>query len=760
MVYLPVENELGIKMADGTDSESRKLLSRLQAAMAEGGAGQERLDRITHLIADSMGTEVCSIYLLRDADTLELCATEGLAKEAVHVTRMRLGEGLVGRVAGRTRAINTADAPSEPGFRYMPETGEERFSSFLGVPIQRLGERLGVLVVQSKEGRQYSDDELYALEVVAMVLAEMAALGAFIGEGEAMSALHKNQVMFRGVVGQEGTAMGQVYLHEPRVVVTRPIADDPDLESHRLTDAVDQLRVSVDEMLSNVAPGEGEQLQVLEAYRMFANSRGWMRRMQEDIARGLSAEAAVEKEQSAARARMETVPDPYLRERLQDLDDLSNRLLRLLTGQGNNTGAEMPDNPVLVARNIGPGDLLEYGRTLRGVVLEEGSVGSHAAIVARALAIPLVIQAGRVTTEALTGDAILVDGEQAIVHLRPDEPVARAFKDKMAMQAEAQKRYASIRDLPAETTEGSVIALHMNAGLMADLPSLPSSGAEGVGLFRTELQFLTRNKVPRRGELAALYQRVLDAADGKRVIFRTLDIGSDKVLPYMKPTDEPNPALGWRAIRVGLDKPGVMRMQLQALIRAARGRPLAVMFPMIAQLDEFRAGRDHLLRELEREERLGHVLPERLEIGAMLETPSLAFAPRRFFEMADFVSIGGNDLKQFFFAADRENELVRRRYDTLNVSFLTFLEQIVHRCGDSDTPLSFCGEDAGRPIEALCFAAIGLRALSMRPASIGPVKSLLRKSDLSEVRRVINSARASGAQSVRPAVMEWLSQQS
>ncbi|WP_430449248.1 phosphoenolpyruvate--protein phosphotransferase [Rhodophyticola sp.] len=747
-------------MPEQTESESRKLLRRLQATLAEAGEGQERLDRITHLIADSMGTEVCSIYLLRDPGTLELCATEGLAPESVHVTRMRMGEGLVGRVAARARPINTANAPAEPGFRYMPETGEERFSSFLGVPIQRLGERLGVLVVQSKDAREFSGDEIYALEVVAMVIAEMTELGAFLGEGAALSPRHQQQVMIRGGSAQEGVAEGVVYLHEPRVVVTNPIAEDPHAESIRLREAVDQLRVSVDEMLSHAPKGDGEQAQVLEAYRMFANSRGWMRRMEEDIARGLSAEAAVEKEQSTARARMETVPDAYLRERLQDLDDLSNRLLRLLTGQGAGaTGAQMPDRPVLVARNIGPGDLLDYGRSLKAVVLEEGSVGSHAAIVARALAIPLVVNAKRITTEALNGDPILVDGDQGIVHLRPEEAVATAFRDKIAMMAAAQERYASIRDKPAETKCGTVISLQMNAGLMADLPSLVSSGAEGVGLFRTELQFLTRNKVPRRGELAQLYAKVMDSAGGKRVIFRTLDIGSDKVLPYMKPQDEPNPALGWRAIRVGLDKPGVMRMQLQALIRAANGRPLSVMFPFIAQFEEFTQARDHLLREIDREAALGHVLPAEVEIGAMLETPSLAFAPRHFFELADFISIGGNDLKQFFFAADRENERVRRRYDTLNVSFLTFLEQIVHRCDDTDTPLSFCGEDAGRPIEALCFGAMGLRTLSMRPASIGPVKSLLRRVDLRELRSVINEARTTGAQSVRPAVMDWFRQQ-
>ena len=746
-------------MAERQETESRKLLGRLRDVMAGDAAGQARLDEITSLIASSMGCEVCSIYLFRDAETLELCATEGLNKEAVHKTRMKLGEGLVGRVARRRRVVNTPDAPNAKGFRYMPETGEEIFSSFLGIPIQRLGEALGVLVVQSKSAREFSADEVYALEVVAMVLAEMTELGAFAGEGAAMSALHTQPVMFRGTVGQEGAAEGQIWLHEPRVVVTNVIADDPQAELQRLTDAVEQLRVGVDKMFQAASTGDKEQLQVLEAYRMFANSKGWKRRMEEDISNGLSAEAAVEKEQSIARARMEQVTDNYLRERLSDLDDLSNRLLRILTGQGRDTGAELPANPILVARNIGPAELLEYGRQLKGIVLEEGSVGSHAAIVARALAIPLVVHANKITTEALNGDHVMVDGEQGIVHLRPDESVVSAFRDKIAMLAAAQERYASIRDKPAETLDGQTVVLQMNAGLMADLPSLPNSGAEGVGLFRTELQFLVRNQMPRRSELVALYARVLDAAHGKPVTFRTLDIGSDKVLPYMKPNDEPNPALGWRAIRVGLDKPGIMRMQLQALIRAANGRPLTVMFPFVAQMEEYTEARRLMDKTLAGEARLGHPLPCELKVGAMLETPSLAFSPVKFFEDVDFISIGGNDLKQFFFAADRENERVRRRYDTLNASFLGLVERIVERCNTTGTPVSFCGEDAGRPIEALCFASIGLRTLSMRPASIGPVKSLLRRSNLSEVRKVITDARHRGEMCVRPSVMAYLREQ-
>ncbi|MFM2355933.1 MAG: phosphoenolpyruvate--protein phosphotransferase [Pseudomonadota bacterium] len=743
---------------DRSETDSRRLLRRLRDSLALPGKGQERLDRVVRLIADSMQSEVCSIYLFRDEDTLELCATEGLKKESVHKTRMRIGEGLVGRVAKSLTPINTANAPAEKGFRYMPETGEEIYSSFLGVPIQRIGEKLGVLVVQSKEAREFSDDEVDALEVVAMVLAEMTELGAFIGEGDALGALHQQPVMFRGATAQEGAAEGHVWLHEPRVVVTNPVADDPLTEIERIRAAVGELRVSVDDLLAAESLDK-EQKQVLEAYRMFAHSRGWLRRMEEDITRGLSAEAAVEKEQSTARARLEQVPDPYLRERLHDLDDLSNRLLRILTGQGKDTGAQMPDDPVLVARNIGPAELLDYGRKLRGVVLEEGSVGSHAAIVARALAIPLVIHADRITTEALNGDRILVDGDQGIAHLRPEETVARSFRDKIAMQAEAQKRYAGLRDLPATSLCGTTVSLHMNAGLMADLPSLVGSGAEGVGLFRTELQFLVRSHVPKRGELAALYSRVMDAAKGRRVAFRTLDIGSDKVLPYMKQVEEPNPAMGWRAIRVGLDKPGVLKMQIQALLRAAKGRPLSVMFPFVAEFEEFRAARAHFTAEIEKERALGHTLPERIEIGAMLETPSLAYAPREFFEMTDFLSIGGNDLKQFFFAADRENETVRRRYDTLNSSFLAFLEHIVGRCNETGTSLSFCGEDAGRPIEAITLAAMGFRMLSMRPASVGPVKHLIRKIKLTELREVIDEARATGVVSVRPAVTDWLSRQ-
>ena len=738
--------------------ESQVLLKRLRDTLAEPGAGQERLDKIVKVIASSMEAEVCSIYLRRDDRTLELCATEGLKKEAVHQTRLTVGQGLVGRIADSAEPVSAENAPQTRGFRYMPETGEEIYSSFLGVPIQRLGEVLGVLVVQNLAPRIYRDDEVYALEIVAMVIAEMTELGAFSADGEgAMAAPHKLPFLVQGLVGQEGVAEGHVLLHQPNILIANPIADDPAVEKKRLAKAFSILQDEVEQMLdAEHLPTAGEHREVLEAFRLFAKDRGWRRRMEESIESGLAAEVAVEKEQSNTRTRMERVADTYLRERLHDLDDLSNRLLRILAGQDQTNGREIPEDAILVARNIGPGELLDYGRQLKGVVLEEGSVGSHAAIVARALAIPLVIQASRITREAQNGDHIMVDGDQGLAHLRPDDNVAHAFREKLAMRSAAQQEYAALRDLPAETLDHVKVRLEMNAGLMADLPSLRKSGAEGVGLYRTELQFLLRSTVPRRNEQADLYSRVLDAAGDKPVTFRTLDIGSDKVLPYMKKQDEPNPALGWRAIRVGLDRPGVMRMQLQTLLRGAKGRPLKIMFPMVAQFDEFREARRRLLEEIERERERRHLVPDSVQIGAMLETPSLAFAPDQFFQMADFISIGGNDLKQFFFAADRENERVRRRYDTLNVSFLTFIEQIAERCYSFGTPVSFCGEDAGRPLEALALTAMGLRILSMRPASIGPVKRLLRSVHLAEVRDVMDSVRISGTQSVRKELTAYL----
>jgi phosphotransferase system enzyme I (PtsP) len=354
---------------------SRALLRALRAVLAGPGDGQQRLDKIVRLVASNMVAEVSSIYLKRDEQTLELCATEGLRPEAVHTVRLRVGQGLVGRIAARAEPIATDDAQAMPGFRYLPETGEEIYHSFVGVPIQRLGEVMGVLVVQNEARRRYADEEIEALEIVAMVISEMAEAGAFLGSAGLATGPGRRTgpVVFEGVGVCEGVAEGVVHLHEPRLVVFDPIAEDIATERSRLGEALEALREDVDRLLAGGALA-GEQREILEAYRMFAYDRGWRARLHEAIDSGLAAEVAVEKVQSDVRARMERVADPYLRERLHDLDDLANRLLRYLIGPASAREPEVPRNAVLVARSIGPGELMDHAGRIAALILEEGSM--------------------------------------------------------------------------------------------------------------------------------------------------------------------------------------------------------------------------------------------------------------------------------------------------------------------------------------------------------------------------------------------------
>jgi len=745
-------------MSHTDPSGPRVLLKSLRQAMAQPGGGQQRLDTIVKLIATNMVAEVCSVYLKRDEENLELCATEGLNPGAVHKSRLKVGEGLVGRIARSGDPVNSKDAEHEPGFLYLPETGEEAYRSFLGVPIQRLGKVLGVLVVQNRAGRHYDEAEVEALEIVAMVLAEMAEAGELLRPlALDAHAKAKPQGFARGVAAADGFARGRVVLHEPRIVVANPIAEHVQVELTRLHEAIDAMRSEIDELVDSKAVRDaGEHRGVLEAFRMFARDKGWVRRLEEAVESGLAAEVAVEKVQSDTRLRMERITDPYLRERMHDLDDIANRLIRLLVGAEPISADTLPEDAVLVARNIGPGELLEYGAKLKALALEEGSVSSHAAVIARALNIPLVVRAAGVIANAENDDAIIVDGDSGMIYLRPEQTVVDSYLERAEIRRHEVEEFRAIRDLPARTVDGVEIRLDMNAGLMADLPHLGESGASGVGLYRTELLFMVRSALPRRDEQAEIYGRIIDAANGKRLVFRTLDIGSDKVLSYIKREPEENPALGWRAVRLALDRRQMMRMQAQALLRGAGARPLTVMFPFVATEDEFRAAKDILLTEMELLRERGRPTPTSIEIGVMLEIPSLAFASDRLFRDVDFISIGGNDLEQFFFAADRGNEKVRRRYDPLLLPFLDFIAQIVGRCEATGTPLSFCGEAAARPVNAAALAAVGLRALSMRPTAVGPVKRLLRSLDLGEARAVMEEARRAGEQSVRPALESWL----
>ncbi len=711
----------------------RVLLRRLREVMAEPVSAQERLDKIVVLIAANMVAEVCSVYVLRVDSTLELYATEGLKRDAVHQTVLRSDEGLVGLVASQASAINLSNAQAHPAFSYRPETGEEIYHSFLGVPILRAGNTLGVLVVQNRARRTYSEEEVEALQTTAMVLAEMIASGelsALALPGHEPAARRSTHLKGTGL--SDGIALGHVVLHEPRVVVTNFIADDIPKELKHLDAAVETLRASLDELLEHgdVVEG-GEHRDVLEAYRMFAYDRGWVHKLQEAVMTGLTAEAAVERVQSDTRARMLRQTDPFLRERLHDLDDLANRLMRQLTGRDHAPSREsLPENAILVARSMGPAALLDYDRKrLRGLILEEGGPHSHVAIVARALGIPTVGEVDNATGIVDPGDAVIVDGSTGDWHIRPLPDMEAAYAERVRLRARRQLQYQELRDKPCVTKDGTAVTLLLNAGLSVDLPHIADTGAAGIGLFRTELQFMVAANFPRTSEQYTLYRAVLDAAGDKPVTFRTLDIGGDKLLPYMRNVEEENPALGWRAIRLGLDRPGLLRTQLRALLRAAGSRSLKIMFPMIATVAEFDQAKELVERELTHLRRHGHKLPAEVEVGSMVEVPSLLYQLDELLDHVDFLSVGSNDLVQFFYAIDRGNARVAGRFDALSAPLLRALKDIADKAREYHKPATVCGELASQPIGALALVALGYRSLSLTPSAVGPVKAMLLELD-------------------------------
>ena len=716
----------------------RVLLKRLRELMQEPLEPQERLDRIVRDIASNMVAEVCSLYVLRSDSVLELYATEGLNPNAVHLAQLRLGQGLVGTIAASARPLNLTNAQEHPAFAYLPETGEEIYHSFLGVPVLRAGRTLGVLVVQNRTMRQYREDEVEALETTAMVIAEMIATGDLARLNRTGVELDLSRpVSFTGSSFNEGIGLGHVVLHEPRIVVTNLFNEDSEEEVRRLETSLGSLRLSIDDMLSRRDVAfEGEHREVLEAYRMFANDRGWVRRLQEAIRNGLTAEAAVEKVQSDMRARMIHMTDPYLRERMSDFDDLANRLLRQLMGRGPEDIAQsLPKDAIIVARSMGAAELLDYPRDkLRGLVLEDGAATSHVVIVARAMGIPVAGQMKGAVSMAENGDPIIVDGEEGAIHLRPQPDLEAAYAEKVRFRARRQELYRELRKKPSVTRDGVPVDLFINAGLSVDLPHLADSGAAGIGLFRTELQFMVASAFPRAEAQERLYRDVMEAAQGKPVTFRTIDIGGDKVLPYFKDAEqEENPALGWRAIRLTLDRPGLLKTQVRALLKAAGGRELKLMLPMVSELSEIAQAREIIDREVRYLSRFAHLLPTSLKLGAMLEVPSLLFQLDELMKTVDFVSVGSNDLFQFVMAVDRGNTRLADRFDPLCAPFLRALKTIADAGTRNRTPVTLCGELAGKPISAMALIGIGFRSISMSPASVGPVKAMLTELPLKEL---------------------------
>ena len=741
---------------------ARSILLKLQDVMASRTHAQAKLNHVAEIIGETLDSEVCSIYLLREG-MLELYATRGLNQSAVHVTKLGVGEGLTGTIAQNIETLNLAEAATHPEFQYRSETGEERFHSFAGVPIVRRERAIGVLTVQHTDPRRYEEVEIEALQTVAMVLAELIHnAGLADKEGSATAAAtHSGTQVLQGLQLVKGLAIGQAVFHQPRITIEQTVAEDIEAERQRVYLAFDKMREQIDAIASQAEFGlDGEHQQVLETYKMFAYDEGWGRRINEAIDSGLTAEAAIERVQQRTRMRMREIQDPLLQDRMHDLEDLSNRLLRIVSGQlGTAASVGLRGDTVLIAKNLGPAELLEYDkRRLKGVVLEEGSLTAHVVIVARAMGVPVLGRVRNARGLIREGDTLLLDGDAGKLTVRPIQTVLDTFDTRVARSRERQAAYAQMRDVEPFTRDGQRIEVMMNAGLRDDLPMLSLTGADGIGLFRTEFQFLVSATLPQRDRQTRLYRDVLEAAGDKPVIFRTVDVGGDKALAYLSnesSRQDENPAMGWRALRLALEREGLLKAQARALIDAAAGRRLHVMFPMVSEPWEFDAAKAVFDRQLEFLRKTRHTLPEAIRYGVMLEVPSLAEMLDVLMPKVSFISIGTNDLTQFLFAADRANPKLAERYDWLSPAILRFLRRVVAATIGHPVQLGICGEMGGRRLEALALIGLGITRLSITPAAVGPIKELVRKVDTKEISKAMTGWLAAPPADLRATLKSW-----
>ncbi|QPQ54942.1 phosphoenolpyruvate--protein phosphotransferase [Allosphingosinicella flava] len=749
-------------MPTASATSAREILTGLHEVMASKTQAQAKLNKVVKIIAEAMGSEVCSIYLLRDG-VLELFATVGLNQSAVHVTKLALGEGLVGTIAEDVAILNLDEATRHPEFAYRPETGEEMFHSFAGVPIVRRERAIGVLAVQHAESRAYDDVEIEALQTVAMVLSELIANAGLADRATAATdkARDAGTARLDGLKLVTGMGRGTAVFHQPRILIEHTVAEDTEAERQRVYSAFRKMREQIDTMTSQAEFGTaGEHQEILETYKMFAYDEGWSRRINEAIDSGLTAEAAIERVQQRTRMRMRQIDDPLLAERMHDLDDLANRLLRIVSGQlGTAAQMGLRGDAILIARNLGPAELLEYDkRRLKGVILEEGSLTAHVTIVARAMGIPMLGRVRNIRQLVSEGDEILLDTGEGTAFVRPNNVLEEAFEAKLLASQKRRAQYAALRDQPPVTRDGTRMTLMVNAGLRDDAGALDLVGADGIGLFRTEFQFLVSATLPRRESQQRLYKSVLDAAGDKPVIFRTIDVGGDKALPYLKVEDsenEENPAMGWRALRLALDRDGLMKAQARALLEAAAGGVLNVMFPMISEPWEFDAAKALVEEQRAWLAARRKALPRDVRYGAMLEVPALAETLDILLPKIDFLSIGTNDLTQFLFAADRAHPKLAERYDWLSPAILRFLRRVVRAADDHGVPVGVCGEMGGRPLEAMALIGIGIRRLSITPVAVGQIKAMIRSLDLSALTPALEGMLARPPEDLRAALAAW-----
>ncbi|OJW53484.1 MAG: phosphoenolpyruvate--protein phosphotransferase [Alphaproteobacteria bacterium 41-28] len=741
-------------MPHQTQFPLQALLNKLSETLAKPQTLPSRLSLALKTIAQDMGATTAVLYLLTPERYLEVYAIHDSVIPQHKKIRFRVGEGVVGFIAAIGKSVICDNITRHPNFLFHPGIADHVNLALLGAPLITPNGIRGVITLQNPPSNPFDTWREKVLIEIGNFFAQLPELERFptlnTAEGK-VSGMHT----LKGISFNPGLTIGTAVLHQPYSWRETDISRNTKDESFRLKTAIREMIEAIDRLVESAPNLEKNTQAVLSSYRMIASDRGWIRKIQEYIQKGLTAESAVQKVRRHTRERFAQIGDQVLKGRLTDFEDLAGRLLKHLSGK-DAVSEDLPESAILVARNLGPAELLDYDRRfIKGLVLEEGVHTAHVAILARALDIPVVGRVPLLLTHVEAGDKLIVNGELGTVIVNPNGEAFHEAREKITQIKRWHVLNKELCDKPCKTLDGIPITLALNAGLPIDLHQLAELHLEGVGLYRTEIPFMMRSSFPDVKAQTEIYGDIIEQAKGLPITFRTLDIGGDKVVPYMWRVQDENPVLGWRAIRVTLDKPAILRQQVRALIHASQGRDLRLLFPMISELSEYRQARQHVEDEWTRAREREIPLPSSLTYGVTLEVPSIVDQLEPLLKEVNFISVGTNDLFQFFYACDRTNPSISNRYDVLSSSFLKYLRKIFMACESAKVPVNVCGEMAGKPLEALALLAMGYRSLSLSGPVAGQVKKMILSLPLKEAESYLSDALESYAPSLRSTLLAF-----
>jgi phosphotransferase system enzyme I (PtsP) len=754
-------------MKESHHSNGLRTLEDISAIILHSHDLHETLENIVTIVARRMGTDVCSIYLLeQDGETLVLKASKGLSKASVNHVSMKVHEGLTGLTFESRGMVMTDNAPAHPRYKYFKESKEEKFLSFLGLPLFERKTPIGVIVIQTREARNFSEDEISTLRTITFQISSIvhnAGLLDSIQRTEQERAWFERELakiknggnletpdmkkgdrgpssaprMLAGCAVSAGFCRGRVYILDrfsDKVIKVAKVGARGD-EQRKFSQALEKVKIETIYMEKRVSETLSEDdAAIFHTHLMILEDRGFSSKVGELIDQGVGATRAVHDVVHHYVQAFSAMEDPYLRERSADMEDIGRRLIDCLEGN-DKSAVTLKEKRVIVTEEIFPSDLamLDHDKIL-GIVTEKGNVYSHAAIMAKSLGIPAVLGISGLLEASNVKDEIIVDGTSGHIYINPDGVIKKEYERLERDRVGRQKELEGLRDMPAITRDNVTVVLNANIGLISDVRVANAHGAEGVGLYRTEFPYMTRTTFPDRHEQAAIYQKILEAFPGQSVVIRTLDIGGDKGLPYFSHPHEENPFLGWRSIRVSLERQDIFREQLAGILLSAGAGTPSIMFPLISSVDEIRQVKAIFASVREELELEGHELRSDIPLGIMVEIPAAVQIIDFLLKEIDFVSIGTNDLIQYTLAADRNNPRVKQYYDPCHPAVLHSIKRVADAAAKAGKKASVCGEMAADPLNALLMLGMGIHEFSLSAPSIPAVKQAIRSHSIAECR--------------------------